>query len=648
MSEAVELERSAPTPNESTCMLSRPAKTPDALFGVCWDSSDEAARRALALGLWRCCVSAVASVPGAGLLAEQDLMSMLESHTDSPVSPPDGKLNLLLTGAEQSYLRDAAAARAVLQDLAGHGRAETAPLGASGTIAPGTVGRDDAEVLAARRLSSDQPLGRIPSQSLQKRMSARGSDSGFVEGGLVAMHADAAKEFSITFGDDMEASRITTDSLPRHPIIETDKVRRGEDMDGNKTVNQYSVIGDLGRGSYAKVKLVLHNETDEPFALKILNKSLLSRIAKASSGSALAQAKVEIAVMKKLAHPRVVRLHEVIDDPTADKMYLIMDYVPGGQLLQLSNTGTCDPLPREKAARYARDIASGLGYLHRHHIIHRDVKPANILLDAQDSCVLCDFGVSVFVAGDAEEDDVIEGLEGTPYFLSPEICRGDGEVHGKVADVWALGVTIFVMVFGRVCWQGVEKAEIMDRIQNDALEMPATGVDSVLRDLFKRILNKDPRRRMTVDQFKKHPFVQSADGKRRASLPGQATDVQLSREDIIGAVQLGSNVTPTTRRAPAGGAFDSLTAQQLAAARQAAPPAPAAAAPASAGDASVVSYHAPLRRMVPRHGCPGDFDSSSESDGEYGGVGGGTDTSNPAFGRTQPAGAKLPSLASDD
>ena len=344
-------------------------------------------------------------------------------------------------------------------------------------------------------------------------------------------------------------------SIANHNVVDTDQVIKGEDTDGNKRINQYTVIGDLGRGSYAKVKLVMHEETDAPYALKIMNKSMLKRIRKAG-GTALEQTRVELAIMKKIAHPRIVRLHEVIDDPKADKMYLIMDYVDGGVIAEITDAGHCDIMDPKKVAHYLRQIASALGHLHRHNIVHRDIKPSNILVDGNEQCYLCDFGVSSVIT-DTNSD--VEGLEGTPFFFSPELCEGmhvfltlcqlysiqyttgNGVVNGKASDMWALGVTAFGLLLGTLPFLGETRAEIMEAIQNDSVTIPAS-TDPDVRSLLRGMLNKSPKKRMTLPELKVHPFVASR-GERHPSIQYNESIV-ISVKDMLNAFCLGDNARP--------------------------------------------------------------------------------------------------------
>eukprot|EP00756_Hemistasia_phaeocysticola_P038466 Hpha_TRINITY_DN16758_c2_g3::TRINITY_DN16758_c2_g3_i1::g.79110::m.79110/K07359/CAMKK2; calcium/calmodulin-dependent protein kinase kinase 2 len=206
----------------------------------------------------------------------------------------------------------------------------------------------------------------------------------------------------------------------------TSAVVKGEDEEGNKTINEYAVISELGRGSYGKVKLVLHTASDVLFAIKIMNKSVLSRVktrnAHRENKTAFDDVLREIAIMKRLDHPNIVTLHEVIDDPDSNKLYLILDYLERGPVFDIGKTE--EPLPLCDVRKHLWSICQGLDYLHQLGIIHKDVKPDNILVDKEGVCRLTDFGVSQvheLILEDVDDDDdeeeheaLVNDTQGTP------------------------------------------------------------------------------------------------------------------------------------------------------------------------------------------------------------------------------------------
>lgn len=182
-----------------------------------------------------------------------------------------------------------------------------------------------------------------------------------------------------------------------------------------------SVVGKLGLFIRQKTAFDLYGE-EELVAVKIFSKSILKRrrTMEREKGShkmkvktALQQVEREIALMKKLSHPNIVPLLEVIDSPVSDMLYMVLEYMPLGEILTYQNDGTFrrkDPkagctkvrvhgivdghFDEERSALYFVDILHGLAYLHQHHICHRDLKPENILLDSRGVAKLGDFGVS--------------------------------------------------------------------------------------------------------------------------------------------------------------------------------------------------------------------------------------------------------------
>eukprot|EP01063_Lacrimia_lanifica_P023216 TRINITY_DN3069_c1_g1_i1.p1 TRINITY_DN3069_c1_g1~~TRINITY_DN3069_c1_g1_i1.p1 ORF type:complete len:955 (+),score=168.22 TRINITY_DN3069_c1_g1_i1:60-2924(+) len=348
---------------------------------------------------------------------------------------------------------------------------------------------------------------------------------------------------------DMFDTAYTPSQLEEHSVVETTELCKGEDCEGNKMINDYAVISELGRGSYAKVKLVMHDKTDQPYALKIMNKSLLTKMSKAGGLSAMDQVRVELAIMKKISHPGIVRLHQVIDDPSANKLYLVLDYVDGGNICDIDEDGTATPLDSRLVAKYLRQICSALGYLHRHNIVHRDIKPSNILVDNNERSYLCDFGVSTILSDSTQ----IEGLEGTPLFFAPEMCEDADSFDGKAADIWALGATMYVCLLGRVPFFADSAPEIIDCIQNDAVTIPYDA-DPDVRSLLRGMLNKSAKKRLTLDGIRTHPFVLMGGEKHPSLQQSGDQPILITLDDVENAFAQGSAIevaSPKKSRRPA-------------------------------------------------------------------------------------------------
>jgi serine/threonine protein kinase len=230
-----------------------------------------------------------------------------------------------------------------------------------------------------------------------------------------------------------------------------------------------------------------------------MNKSLLKRVQKVD------EVKKEVAILKKMKHPNVVQLFEVIDDPVNDYLFLVMEYVQNGPVMKLENGRSHRTLSESKSRKFMIDILNGLEYLHSLRVCHRDIKPENLLLDSSDVVKLSDFGVSQMFEGD---DDTLKVTAGTPAFLSPEACAGEN-FSGKLADIWALGITLFIFTFGYPPFFGESYMDIYKSIQQDELSFPeeATQVSPELVNLIKRMLDKDAKTRIRLADIKNHPWI---------------------------------------------------------------------------------------------------------------------------------------------
>ncbi|XP_055550983.1 calcium/calmodulin-dependent protein kinase kinase 1 isoform X2 [Wyeomyia smithii] len=306
-------------------------------------------------------------------------------------------------------------------------------------------------------------------------------------------------------------------------------------------LNQYKLLDQIGQGSYGLVKLAYSEEDSTHYAMKILSKRKLLRKAglirrgPKRGTSPLDRVYREIAVLKKLDHPNVVKLVEVLDDPLEDSLYLVFELVQHGEVLSIP---TDTPLSEERAWNIFRDVILGVEYLHYQRIIHGDLKPANLLLSDSGSVKVADLGVcNEFLGEDAAMNN--GSTAGTPAFRAPEtLLPGQLIYNGKAADIWALGATLYSLVHGNVPFIATSVPGVYEKIKNDPVKFPSAGtVSPELQDLLKSMLEKDPQLRITLPQIKEHCWVTKHG---LHPLPTEVENcrlVQISDEDMTSVVK---------------------------------------------------------------------------------------------------------------
>ena len=270
---------------------------------------------------------------------------------------------------------------------------------------------------------------------------------------------------------------------------------------------------EIGHGARSHVYSVKDAETGEVCAAKVYNKAHLLKHTLGSSELPLDQVLREIEIMKVLDHEYLLQLIEAFDDEMTDAVFLIMPLAFYGSVDTLIEAGNIDD---EGITICFHQAAEGLRYMHSHNIVHRDVKPENILSFGPDYFVISDFSVSMQLE---KEDQLLVDTKGSPAFLSPEECSGEPFL-GKPADVWAYGVSVYSAVFRRLPFdldagQGASVANAMMRVTEvlatKELEFPeGVDVDPNLRMLLEGCLNKDPLQRITFEEIVKNEWFRAA------------------------------------------------------------------------------------------------------------------------------------------
>lgn len=208
--------------------------------------------------------------------------------------------------------------------------------------------------------------------------------------------------------------------------------------------------------------------------------------------------------MKKLYHPNLVSLIEVLDDPEEDSLYMVMEYCKNGVVMQVGLEQRADPYDEEQCRHWFRDMILGIEYLHAQGIIHRDIKPDNCLVTEDGVLKIVDFGVSEMFEKDSEMNTAKSA--GSPAFMPPELCVAKhGQVSGRAADIWSMGVTLYCLRFGRIPFEQAGMLELYESIKNDPVQLD--NCDDQFRDLMIKLLDKDPQTRIPMEELREHPWV---------------------------------------------------------------------------------------------------------------------------------------------
>eukprot|EP00002_Diphylleia_rotans_P018105 TRINITY_DN3508_c0_g1_i1.p1 TRINITY_DN3508_c0_g1~~TRINITY_DN3508_c0_g1_i1.p1 ORF type:complete len:491 (-),score=83.84 TRINITY_DN3508_c0_g1_i1:250-1722(-) len=257
-------------------------------------------------------------------------------------------------------------------------------------------------------------------------------------------------------------------------------------------IGPYALGRTIGKGSFGKVKVGCDVRTGEKVAVKMID---MERISDAKMKE---RTKREIAIMKIARHPNIVKLIDVIE--TNEKLYMILEYVNGGELYDYIATTKRVSEPRAK--KIFREIVDAISYCHNFDIVHRDLKPENILLDRRKGVKLIDFGLANVITGDS----MLSSRCGSPYYVAPETILGQD--YGPAADVWSLGVILYTMLTGDTPFADPNVKQLLGKIVQGHFDIPPY-VSKDARDLLEQMLQTDPHKRPQLDVLRAHPWLPS-------------------------------------------------------------------------------------------------------------------------------------------
>ncbi|XP_063189301.1 MAP/microtubule affinity-regulating kinase 3 isoform X8 [Chroicocephalus ridibundus] len=260
--------------------------------------------------------------------------------------------------------------------------------------------------------------------------------------------------------------------------------------DEQQNIGNYRLLKTIGKGNFAKVKLARHILTGREVAVKIIDKAQLNP-------TSLQKLFREVRIMKILNHPNIVKLFEVIEKEKT--LYLVMEYASGGEVFDYL---VAHGRMKEKEARAKfRQIVSAVQYCHQKHIVHRDLKAENLLLDADMNIKIADFGFSnEFTVGNK-----LDTFCGSPPYAAPELFQGK-KYDGPEVDVWSLGVILYTLVSGSLPFDGQNLKELRERVLRGKYRIPFY-MSTDCENLLKRFLVLNPTKRGTLEQIMKDRWI---------------------------------------------------------------------------------------------------------------------------------------------
>ena len=264
------------------------------------------------------------------------------------------------------------------------------------------------------------------------------------------------------------------------------------DIFNNSTFNIKEYIVDkkrIGKGSFSTIYKCRHNLNNKQYALKEINIDKNKNKIKMNI-------KREFEIMRKLNHENIVKIHDVIIDTRLNNIYFIMDYYEYGDLSQFLNK---TPLKEKFSRKYMKQLSNGLKYLLDNNILHRDLKPQNILLSKNYDIKLTDFGFATYY----NKDSIINTLCGSPMYMAPEIITKNG--YNYNSDLWSVGIILYEMIHGYTPFNVANFIDLIKEIKKKNIKIKM-DISKDCQELIYSLCKTNPNERLSWNEFFNHKW----------------------------------------------------------------------------------------------------------------------------------------------
>ena len=296
----------------------------------------------------------------------------------------------------------------------------------------------------------------------------------------------------------------------------------------------FKLLKKISEGSYGSIYLVLHNQSNQQYAVKQINKNIkLKNTEHAIKENIFKEKKI----LKNISHPFIIKLHFTFQDE--DSLYLVMDYMNGGDLSTVIHNEKF--LNEDTVKFYLAEVYLAIKYLHSKNIIHRDIKSENILLDSNGHIKLIDFGLD---KKGIDHCNLTSSFIGTAECIPPEVLLHQS--YGFNFDWWSFGILMYEMIYGfppfRDFYQGgifhliLNTEPLYYKLHPGSTNRKKIKVSNEAIDLMKALLNKNPEMRINPDEIPKHPFFCDVDfdkiSKQEVEVPYLPIEREYERDDL--------------------------------------------------------------------------------------------------------------------